>query len=76
MEPKFYIQNKPHHERRQKVYQLLDQAWNLSKTTQYQMQRFVEAKTGLKPSPKLIVKWKRLRNLTIYSSISEIKCHM
>jgi hypothetical protein len=62
-------QNKPHHERRQKVYQLLDQAWKWGKTTQYQMQKFVEKHTGLKPSPKLIVKWKRSRQIPIYARI-------
>ena len=66
-----YIQKRPHHERRQKVYHLLDQAWDSSKTTQYQLQRFVEKRTGLKPSPKLIVKWKRERDLPIFSRIGE-----
>ena len=61
--------NRPHHERRQKVYQLLDQAWKLSKTTQYQMQRFVEKETGKKPSPKLIVKWKRSRQLPVFTRV-------
>lgn len=65
--------NKPHHERREKVFQLLDMAWNLSKTTQYQMQRFVERETGLKPSPKLIVKWKRSRNLTVFNRIGQMR---
>ena len=61
--------NKPHHERRQKVYQLLDQAWKYQKTTQYQMQRFVEKQTGKKPSPKLIVKWKRSRQIPVYTRV-------
>ena len=66
-----YLKNRPHHERRQKVYKLLDEAWNSSKTTQYQLQRFVEKRTGLKPSPKLIVKWKRERDLPIFNRIGQ-----
>ena len=60
-------QNKlrPHHWRRKEVFTLLDECSTLGKTTQYQMQRYVERKTGQKPSPKLIVQWKNKRNIPL-----------
>jgi hypothetical protein len=54
---------KPHHNRRTQVYDLLDKCLLLGKTSHYEMQRFVKRATGIAPSPKLIVKWKRSRNL-------------
>ena len=57
------LKRKPHHNRRTKVYNLLDRCLLLGKTSHYEMQRFVKHVTGRAPSPKLIVKWKRSRNL-------------
>ena len=56
---------KPHHNRRTQVYNLLDKCLLLGKTSHYEMQMFVTRITGIAPSPKLIVKWKRSRHLRV-----------
>ena len=55
---------KPHASRREKVFDLLDRCWG-KKRSQYELQNYVKKQTGKKPSPKLIVKWKKARNIPL-----------
>ena len=54
----------PHASRREKVFDLLDRCWG-KKRSQYELQNYVRKQTGKKPSPKLIVKWKKARNIPL-----------
>lgn len=64
---------KPHHWRRSTVFKLLDKCWLENKTTQYEMKKYVKQETGLTPSPKLIVEWKKSRNITLYKHHFHLK---
>lgn len=54
---------RPHHQRREAVFEILDRKWQQGLSLQKQLIKAVKRETGQGCSPKLIVSWKRARKI-------------